>query len=191
MELSFKFNENSNWKNGKFIINELKIINGEIEYDSLKLYLDNKEYEGGISTFTTNNVSADWLFENILNSYLRDDPDYQSFSDEWKIFKDMENKKEYQDDLLIKFPEYDYGKLKIFELQLATKNHLYYQTFEECKLLTRDYNIMTDMECFFTGALWEDLAEILLEKQKPLYINDGMKSYMNDYKKDILEEYKE
>jgi len=67
MELSFKFNEKANWKSGKFIIDELEIINEEIEYDDIKLYLDDKEYDGGISTFTTNDVSADWLFESVLN----------------------------------------------------------------------------------------------------------------------------
>jgi len=191
MELSFKFNEKANWKSGKFIIDELEIINEEIEYDDIKLYLDDKEYDGGISTFTTNDVSADWLFESVLNGYLRGDSSYHSFSEEWKVFKDIENKKEYQDDLIIKLPKYNYDRVELYELKLATRKYLYYEYSESCLLLSTDFVVITDMECFYMDSLYETIAEILLEKEKALYISDSMRRFIKENEEDILDEYRD
>ena len=130
MELTFDFTNDAKWQSGKFIIDNLRIVGEgddlEVDYDDIHLYLDDKLYEGGISTWYTNSVSTDWLFENVLNSYLRNNTaEYSNFGGDWGIFNQILDMTEKEGDLIIKLPVYDSG-VNLYELELATPENRYY-----------------------------------------------------------------
>lgn len=192
MELSFEFNEGAKFKNGKILIDDLKIINDSIEYGSLEVYLDGEKYTGGINTFAENNVSADWLFNSILNAYLRNDTSgYKSFSEDWSVFKSLESKKEYKDDLVVKLPIYNYDEVEVYDLDLATKQFRYYSCVDRFIMLDLEGKVITDIEAFYTNAMWEDLAKHLLGIEPALYLGYNAEEAIKECRAEILDSYRQ
>lgn len=194
--LNFEFNSQlAKWKTGQFKIAEMKIVGSkedqEITWDTIELYLDGERYSGGINTFTHNNVSVDFLFDSVLNSYLRNNTEeYSKFDEGWSIFKSIESMKEWDGDLLIKLPFYNGFGIDIYELELETPLNKYYRHYEDCLLLNSDNGIITDMETFYSSAFTEDLAEVLQGKIKCLYMSDEVKQWVKEEgEANIIAEY--
>lgn len=191
MELTFTLVDKSKWKTGKFIIDNLQ-ISEELEYDDIKFYLDDKLYDGSFETWAGSKLSADDIFEQCVNAYIRNDSDdYESFSPEWSIFNKIEHLKEYQDDLLIKMPVLRYDSFEVYELDLATPYNRYYSNGDNCLLLDINGGILTDMENFYFEAIVEDICKILKEEIKCLYKGEnvdymikeagGKEGFLNEY----------
>jgi hypothetical protein len=192
--LTFKFFEDSKYKTGKFDIDELKIIGSgedtDIEYDDIKFYIDGKLYDGDRTTWAGQRLSASDIFEQVLSAYLREETnDYKNFEG-FEIFKQMESLKEWKDDLLVKFPYYDYG-LRIYELDLATPASKYYHSGDMFLVLNNNNEIVTDMECFYESAFYEDLCDILKDEVKCLYKDESVDRMIKELggPEKFLEEY--
>ena len=187
MELTFEFADKANWKTGKFVFDDIQVV-GEgddvnVQYDNIKLYLDGKLYEGGIKTFHSNSVSADELFESVLNSYLRNNTgEYTSFGKEWSIFsKIMKKTKANKSGLVTKLPVYDGFVVVVYDLQLATQDHRYYAHDDEFMMLDNSGEIITDYEFFYTQAFEEDLFACLKGETKCLYQGYDTKAIIEEY----------
>lgn len=194
--LTFDFNtDKAQWKKGRFEIDELEIMGDDedldIEYDDIKFYIDDKLYEGGISTWAEDNVSTDFLFESVLNSYLRNNTsEFDKFGDEWSIFSKIKNLTVEDDGLIIKLPRYDYG-LQLFELDLAIPGFRYYSYNDYCMLLNEEGEILTNMENFYFDSLVEDICKVLKEETKCLYKSENVDYMIKEAggKESFLAEY--
>jgi len=185
MELTFDFTNDARWASGKFIIDNLRIVgegdNLEVNYDDIQLYLDGELYEGGISTWTTNSVSTDELFESVLNSYLRNNTaEYSNFGGDWSIFNQILDLTEKEGDLIIKLPVYDFG-VNLYELELATPENRYYSYGDSFLVLDNDGKIITDYEEFYSEAMLQDLYDILTGKTECLYMGYDPKAVIEAY----------
>jgi len=192
--LTFEFFEDSKYKTGKFDIDELKIIGSgedtDIEYDDIKFYIDGKLYDGDRTTWAGQRLSASDIFEQVLSAYLREETnEYKNFEG-FEIFKQMESLKEWKDDLLVKFPYYDYG-LRIYELDLATPASKYYHSGDMFLVLNNNNEIVTDMECFYESAFYEDVCAILKDEVKCLYKDESVDRMIKELggPEKFLEEY--
>ena len=193
--LNFAFNEGeAQFKNGRFEISNLNLSDSEgeldVTYDEVKLYLDDELYTGGISTWAVNNVSANFLFNSVLNSYLHDNSlTYKEFKG-FEVFEPIAKLKKYQDGLLMKFPQYDWG-IKMYEMDLATPAGRYYHCDDEYLLLGSEGGVETDMEHFWMSAFYAEMCDIFKERTECLYksadVNKLVKSYNG--KKGFLEEF--
>lgn len=187
MELTFEFADNAKWKTGEFVFDDIQVV-GEgddvnVQYDNIKLYLDGKLYKGGIKTFHSNSVSADELFESVLNSYLRNNTgEYKSFGNEWSIFsKIMKKTKANKSGLITKLPVYDGFDVVVYELQLATPDHRYYAHDDEFMMLDNSGEIITDYEFFYIQAFEADLYECLKGDTECLYRGYDVDAAIEDY----------
>ena len=190
MELTFKLVKGHKHDHGKFEIENLQVLDVDpdlrenVTWDNIILYLDGKLYENDIETFAMGNLDAEDIFRQCLNAYLRNDTsDYESFGDEWSIFKKCEVLKEYKDNLLIKMPIYEYDGLHIYELDLATPYNRYY--YESCGngFLCLDSNggLVTDMECWYEQGIIEDLCAIIKGELKCLYRGENVNLMIKEY----------
>jgi len=170
--LSFEFVENE-FKTGRFEFDNLEIVGGgcdtRIYFDDVRLYLDGELYTGGISTWAENNVSTSFLFDSILNSYLRDNTaEFRNFEG-FEIFDSLKKMKVSENGLLIKFPAYNYG-VDMYELDLATPDTRYYHNDSGSFLvLDEGGKVITDMECFYETAFSEDMCSVLKGEVECLY----------------------
>ena len=186
MELTFEFTDKARWKIGKFVFEDIQIV-GEsddvtVDYDDIELYLDGKLYEGGIATFRSNSLSVDELFENVLNSYLRNNTgEYKSFGKEWNIFDKIMKKAKTENGLVIKLPVYDGFNICMYELQLATPEHRFYAYFDMCMMLDVDGEIITDYENFYMEAFDEDLVACLKGEVECLYRGYDVVAMLEEY----------
>lgn len=192
--LTFEFFENNKYKIGKFDIDELKIIGSgedtDIEYDDIKFYIDGQLYDGERTTWAGQRLSTSDIFEQVLSAYLREETnEYKNFEG-FEIFKQMESLKEWKDDLLVKFPYYGYG-LRIYELDLATPASKYYHSGDMFLVLNNNNEIVTDMECFYESAFYEDLCDILKDEVKCLYKDESVDRMIKELggPEKFLEEY--
>ena len=112
LELAFNLQDGKRFKKGVFYIDGLTIFdtdgNYEVNYDNIELELDGKPYDGSIEVWR-GKLSVEDLFDNTLSGYLMGSDTFTSFSDDWSVFTDLENLKEYKDGLLMKLPIYMYG----------------------------------------------------------------------------------
>lgn len=202
MELTFTLADKAKWKTGKFVIENLQISDklgnqdsqweDDITWDDIDLYLDGTKYEGDIQTWAGSNLGADDIFEQCLNAYLRNDSeDYESFGSEWSIFNKCESLKEWKDDLLIKMPIFKYNQFVVYELDLATPKNRYYSYNDYFLLLDINGGILTDMECFYSEAMYEDVCAILKGELKCLYKSDNIDEMIKEYggKEGFLKEF--
>lgn len=186
MELTFEFTDKAKWQTGKFVFDDIQII-GEgddvsVQYDDIELYLDDQLYEGGISTFHSNSLSADELFESVLNSYLRNNTgEYRNFGPEWSIFSQIMDMTEKQGDLIIKLPVCELDEIVMYELQLATPERRYYSHNDSFMVLDNSGEIVTDYENFYSEAMIEDLCDILTDKIECLYMGYDPKEWIKEY----------
>ena len=181
IKLPFTFTENTKYagQSGYFEISEV-----DIQSDSLDvtLYIDGKRYDGGISTFTDNNVSADFLFENVLNSFLRVNTREFTFSKEWEenfayiaflcVFDDK--------GLLREFPQLNCGSFDMYKLDLAVPERRFYSHDDDFILMGKEGEIITNVEAFWQSALEEDLKSCLEGKQEILYMSDNIKTFIEE-----------
>ena len=188
--LTFDFNVKDETNHGKFVIDNMRIDTEEdslaIDYDNIQLFINDAIYTGGIHSFCENNVSASTMFDSVLNAYLRNDTEsYSNFNENWSLFSKFESYKEYRDDLLIKFPVYNYS-LKVYELQLATPKHKYYNYEDYFLMLDVNNKVVTDIEAFYLSAIGEDIANILQDKERCLYMSDDCKRWIDSEGKDYF-----
>lgn len=197
MELTFEFTDKAKWKTGKFVIDDLQVVGEgddvEVEYDDIQLYLDDKLYEGGINTWSTNDVSADWLFENTLNSYLRNNTsEYKNFGEGWSIFSQLLDMTEKEGDLITKLPVYDFG-IQLYELDMATPENRYYSHDDSFIMLDNNGEIVTDYEEFYSEAMLRDIYDILTGTTECLYMGYNPKEMIKEYggEEGFIAEYEE
>ena len=187
MELTFEFADNAKWKTGKFVFDDIQVI-GEgddvnIQYDNIELYLDGNLYKGDISTFHSNSMSTDELFESVLNSYLCNNTgEYKSFGSEWSVFsKIMDKTEEDENGLPIKLPVYDGFDIVMYELQLATPECRYYVYDDDYMVLDNNGEVVTDYEFFYTQAFEADLYECLKGNTECLYRGYDVDAVIEEY----------
>jgi hypothetical protein len=184
MELTFEFADKAKWKTGKFVFDDLQIVGAdddvEVEYNDIQLYLDDKLYEGGINTWSTDNLSADALFEDVLNSYLRNNTgEFKSFGPEWSVFSEILDMTEKDGDLVMKLPVYNMG-FHLYELDLATPDTRYYSYDDNFIVLDNNGEIITDYEEFYSEAMIQDLRDIITGKTKCLYMGYNPKAWIEE-----------
>lgn len=186
LDLSFTLKDGKRWKEGRFEINGLDIMdtgdNYEVIYDDIELFVDGKPYDGSASNWAGQNYDVEQIFDQVLSGYLMNDGTYTSFSDDWSIFTDLESLKMYQGDLLMKFPVYRYGEIIIYELGLATPNSRYYtsDSGDEYMMLDNNNELVTDMENFFMEAFDSDLEDIEAGELDCLYMSDDVQAYLDN-----------
>lgn len=187
MELTFEFADNAKWKTGEFVFDDIQVI-GEgddvnIQYDNIELYLDGNLYDGGISTFHSNSLSTDELFESVLNSYLCNNTgEYKSFGSGWSVFsKIMDKTEEGENGLPIKIPVYDGFDIVMYELQLATPERRYYVYDDDYMVLDNNGEVVTDYEFFYTQAFEADLYECLKSNTECLYRGYDVDAVIEEY----------
>lgn len=184
--LNFEFkNDKAKWKSGKFEIDNLQITGDDekvnFEYDDIKLYLDDELYTGGISTWSCDNVSADFLFESVLNSYLRNNiAEFKNFDDEWSIFNKIKNLAVEQDGLITKLPVYD-NKIIVYDLDLATSGYRFYCYMDNFMLCDEEGCVITDMENFYSEAMYQTICKIIKGKTKCLYKSENYDTLIKEY----------
>ena len=185
MEFTFKVTEevSTEWKTGKFIIDDLKIVGSNVEFAEVKLYLDNALYEDTMSTWAGTRLHADDIFEQVLSAYLRNDTlYYESFGEDWSYFNTIKLLTEEKDGLVMKLPVISYNGTKVYELDLATLTANYYHYQDEFLILdATDHSILTDAENFFGEALDSDLAAIFKGDCKCLYMSEDIKKMVKEF----------
>ena len=196
--LKFTFNtKKAQFKTGEIHIENLEFVGEgegmEITWDDMDLYLDGKKYEGrGISTWAIPNVSANFLFDSILNSYLRDNKSEYTNFEGFEVFKPIKDLKEYnKDGILVKLPVCEYGGVVLYQLSLQTPYARYYHNYDSFILLDNDGEVLTDMECFYNSAMVDDLVDILKGKLSCLYKSKDTDDWIEDFggKEGFLAEY--
>lgn len=193
--LDFEFADKAKWKKGRFEIENL-LVTGEgegidISFDTVKLFLDGKLYKGGIDTWAIANVSTDYLFSSILNSYLRDNAaEYKSFGDEWSVFDKIKDLTVKENGLVTELPVFDY-RLKVYKLELATPESRYYTYYDEFMLLDKYGEIVTDIEPFYHSGLCQDVCGILTGKIECLYKDHNIDLLVKEYggEKEFIEAF--
>lgn len=185
---TFTFTINSGkWKTGTFDVDNISVIGSgdqyDIEYDDITLTLDGEVYEGGISSFRSNSLSADELFSSVVNAYLRGDKsNYTSFTGDWNIFDEVKSLEEWEGNIQIKLPVYDGFEVKQYELDLATPEYRYYSHDDEFLMLDKNGDVITDMENFYYDGLCSDLVHIIRGEIECLYKNEyNINAIMEDY----------
>lgn len=185
-KLNFEFTDKAKWSNGAFEIDNLQFTgsgdNIDFDYNEIRLFLDGKLYEGGISTWSTNNLSTDALFESVLSSFLRENKDeYKNFDESWSVvFKDILSLKEWKNELLLTMPVYD-CRVQIYTLELATADYRFYGSEWGGLMLNASGGVITDCEPFYFQGIGEELADIFLEKKECLYMSEGTQTMINEY----------
>jgi len=187
MELTFEFADKAKWKTGKFVIDDLQVVGEgddvEVNYDDIQLYLDDKLYKGGISTFSSNSLSVDELFESVLNSYLRNNTsEYKSFGDEWSVFSKIMNMARVGGaGLVLDLPVYDGFNIVMYGLNFAVPGRRYYSHDDEFMVLDDNGGIVTDYEVFYTEAFEEDLYDVLTGNTKALYRGYDVQAILDEF----------
>ena len=195
--LSFSISSNTGkFKSGKFLIDGLSILdtgdNYEVTYDDIELYVDGKPYDNSFTNWSGYTADAETLFDQVLSAYFRRDGDYSSFSPDWEIFNELDSLKEYDGDLLISFPKYSYGEIRIYNLDLATPTNRYYQDDAgDVLMLDNDNSVVTDMEHWYEIGLCEDITAIIKGEVECLYMGYNTQEWIKECggEEGWLEEY--
>ena len=179
--LTFQFKSGNQFsgKQGRFEIEGLT-ASSEIEFDEITFYIEDEKYEGGISSFTSNSLSAEELFSDVVNAYLRDDVTDFEFNDDWNIFDSIKNSSKYQGQILISFPQDDFGIID-YECMLKTDEFGFYSHDDLFLMLDDNNGIVTDTELFFTQALDDEIEDIQNGKKKALYTGEEFDAYVAEY----------
>lgn len=185
LDLSFTFKDGMRWAEGRFEIDDLMITdtgdNYEVSYDGITLYVDGKPYNGTAESWSGHKFAAEEIFDQVLSDYLTNNQGvYTSFGDGWSAFLELNSLKEYEGDLLIKLPRFEYGEICIYDLDLATPKFKYYTYDDECLMLDNDNALVTDMENFYTEAITEDITDILQGNLECLYMGYNVKEMIKE-----------
>ena len=187
LELSFTINQEGKrkrWQEGRFEINGLTVVdtgdNYEIDYEDLELFVDGEPYDGSASNWAGQKYTAEQIFDQVLSGYLMNEGIYSSFSDDWSVFSDLNNLKEYEGDLLIKLPIFKYDEICVYELDLATPDNRYYSYIDEVMMLDNNNEVVTDVEEFYMEALEEDVTNILQGDLECLYMGYNVKEMIKE-----------
>ena len=183
MDFSFTLADGKIWKTGTFTVDNLSIEDTDgdfnVEYDDISLKVDGKPYDGSAQTWAGRVLDVEELFDSVLSSYIIQDGDYISFSDEWSIFTKMDKYKKYENGLLMQFPVYD-ARLYLYKLEMATPDHRYYACDDMYRLYDKDGDLLTDMENFYVEALDEDIAAIQNGTLECLYMSPDVELYIEN-----------
>jgi len=194
LELSFTLQAGKPFKEGVFYIDGLTILdtdgNYEVEYDDIELELDGEPYDGSIEVWR-GYLSTEDIFDQVLSGYLMGSDTYTSFSNDWSVFTDINNLKEYKDGLLVKLPIYECGMIYIYDLDLATPDNRYYTSDDMVLMLDNDNEVVTDVEHFYMQGIEEDITAILRGELECLYMGYNVEEYIKECggKDAWLEEY--
>lgn len=183
LELSFTIQDGKKFKRGVFLIDGLTILdtdgNYEVNYDDIDLELDGEPYDGSLEAWR-GKLSVENLFDQVLSGYFMGSDVYESFSDDWSVFSELNDLKEYKDGLLMKLPIYQYGDIYIYELDLATPDNRYYSCDDMVLMLDNDNEVVTDQEFFFMQGIDEDITAILKGELECLYMGYNVKEMINE-----------
>lgn len=196
-ELTFTFNE-FKYKEGMFKVDNLTVIdtldNYNVDYDNIELYLDGKPYAGDINTWSTNGVTVDYIFDEVVSAYLRNDTyDYSNFGSEWEAFDLLKNMGKVEDGIVTVLPVYSCGEVELYDLDLATPELRYYCGNDSYLLLRDNGEVVTDMEHFYTEGMIEDLCDILKGDVECVYMGYNPKEFIKEMggEEAFLEEFDE
>lgn len=187
--------DDEDWSEGMFALTN-PVISGsgedlKVDYDDVKLFLTSddgiNEYEGGITSWHSNNMSASEIFESVLNSYLRGDNTGTSpYGDSWAFFNRITELRLVENYLLVKFPQISVGSIDMYSLQLAVSGRNYYSHEDEFMMLDDDNAIVTNYECFYSNAMGEDLADIIQKKLDCIYMGNDAKCWIKAEGEDYI-----
>lgn len=184
LTLTFTLKDGKRWKEGRFEIDGISIIDVDddldIEYDNLELFVDGEPYDGSASNWAGQTYSADSIFNQVLSSYLHDDGLYTNFSENWDVLSRLEDLKEYENGLLVKFPVYDWDGVSIYELDLATPKCRYYSCEDRVLMLDDNNEVVTDVGHFWLQGIEEDITAILKGEVECLYMGYNAKAMIEE-----------
>lgn len=179
--LTFKFKEGEySGKTGRFEITDLRVLSYDpLDYDTVKLYIDDKEYQGEFSSWAKDHLDAVDLVQDILNEYLRDDFTNVEFLDGWNIFDEIKNKNtKVENGITTQIPQCPYD-LFVYDLSLQTEDYKFYICDDMFLMLDAATNaIITDEEFFFNQAFYEEAEKIYEGELKPIYSDENLRSYI-------------
>ena len=92
---------------------------------------------------------------------------------------------------LLKCRFFKYNQFVVYELDLATPKNRYYSYNDYFLLLDINGGILTDMENFYSEAMYEDVCTILKGELKCLYKSDNIDEMIKEYggKEGFLKEF--
>ena len=150
----------------RFDIYGLRETSASVDYDDIIFYIDGKEhdpYTSKLSNWRGDTPDSVRLFEQVFNAYLRDDFNDFSFKDGWNVFDNIKDNAEITDGYVTLLPQWDgFDEVVFYELVLATSEGFKYYVYEDlCLMLNSENGIETDMENFYSEALYADTEKIL------------------------------
>lgn len=179
LPLSFTENTKFAGQNWLFELSEVDIMSASRD---VTLYIDGKLYEGGISSFTENNLSAESLFESVFNSFLRGNTKEFVFPKVWdEEFAYAKALCVYDKDGLLKtFPQLRYDSFEMYQLELAVPDRRFYSHDEDFILMGKEGDLITDVEAFWQSAIEEDITDCLSGKTEALFMSDNVKGFIEN-----------
>ena len=179
MRKTFTINlKDAAWNRAEFSVEGLEVNDKAIEFDDITLYLDGNEYDGHISTWAGRNLSAGDIFESCINSYLRNAKFHFEFEKEWGVFDIIKNTARYENGVCVYLPCVEFGDVEYRTLDLATDNYLFYINDGDFFLFYKDGDLITDYECFYMSALYDELKLIENGETNCLYMSDTLKEWL-------------
>jgi len=180
-KFSVEMTEKAKMKNIIFTVEDLEIGNEEVNCSVTSVLIDGVEYQGEYVTWAGRNLDNLDLFEDILNIYIRGGKFFvRSFSKEWSVFNSLKDSAVKENGIITVLPVVEYGCVDRYELELATDNYLFYIDFgSDFLMLDTDGNVVTDVEFFYTDALYDEIASIAKGETVCHYISPSLKEWVN------------
>ncbi len=181
MKLLFKSANTSDWNRGVFDVVGLNVSDDSFEYAEVTLILDGVPYDESSYDWKGQKPTDETIFEQVINSYLIDSPEYTSFSSNWKIFNPIKQQILFEGDLMLSFPKCVVGEINIFNLDLATPLCRYYSCGDLVMMLDSEGDLISDNANFYDTGITEDVTEILKGNLNCLYMGDNVQSMVDDF----------
>jgi hypothetical protein len=181
MKLLFKSANTSDWNQGVFDVVGLNVSDDSFEYAEVTLILDGVPYDESSYDWKGQKPTDETIFEQVINSYLIDSPEYTSFSSNWKIFNPIKQQILFEGDLMLSFPKCVAGEINIFNLDLATPLCRYYSCGDLVMMLDSEGDLISDNANFYDTGITEDVTEILKGNLGCLYMGDNVQSMVDDF----------
>jgi len=169
--------ENSplNEKKGELFAEGLELdsdLNDPIEYscEEFSMKLDGRRYVPDVVTFTGRKIFVADVFEDVLNSFLRDSKQY-SFTYVDERFKKIKRlQKVASEGLYESIMQVDFylGFIQ-FRLAYATESYRWYLHDELILMLDADGKVVTNIEAFAVGAWSEAVRKVANGTERLLY----------------------
>ena len=175
--------DSDNWKTMEVQLEDLRIdgygLNTNIEYNDVCVCFDNNQYNGGINIFLENDVSPEFLFISVLNSYIRDDTTF-TYGPEWAVF-DRIKVKPNEEGLVLVLLQYDGDDILPYALQYATPEMRFYYYFDNCILCNTDGVITVEGEEMYSEFLALTVASVIKGEERCLYKMPDIDEWIEEF----------